>query len=109
MCEAVDVPFGDTYLEQAVIFLRALSINHDREITYNGLWKEYGLPDVAMHAKSKAARMNNHSHNLAGPFVADDPEEGFKEADHEQQIKDKAVDDALDLVNYGAFCARLSY
>jgi hypothetical protein len=101
LLEAIGVQLLDTYREQLTVFCKALQKNQEREGQYVGLWREDTIAQMAEHARHKAARMARHEHNMAGPFVDDAQEE------HEQQIYDAAMDDAVDLVNYGAFTVRL--
>lgn len=100
MCTAAQLPPGSEeeqrYRDQVTAFILALAKNYEREQTYNGLWHEYGLADCANNAKSKSVRLAHHAGNL---------EHGDGTYTH-KYIED-AMDDAIDLVNYGAFCARL--
>lgn len=81
------------YNDQVIAFILALRKNVEREKTYNGLWRHYGLSDCASNARNKAQRVEHHA--SGGEVVT-----GIQ--DH-----DAAMDDTLDLINYGAFCARL--
>jgi hypothetical protein len=104
LLEVLDVPREDRYREQAVVFCTALRKNADRERTYDGLWRQDSISEIADMAAHKAKRMRRHEHNMRGPFT---PEDGADGAVHEQQIYDAAMDDAIDLVNYAAFTVRL--
>lgn len=97
LLETAGVPLEDTFREQAVVFVKALQKNAGRERTYGGLWREYGLEDCANNAKSKSVRMVHHARQLETMAPAPDA----------LQQHDDAMDDAIDLINYGAFAARL--
>jgi len=105
LLDVLGVPTDDTYREQMVVFCRAVRKNAEREAQYKGLWQQDTIGEIAGMAAHKAKRMGQHEANMRGPFV-DDPEIAA-EGEHEQQIYDNAMDDAIDLVNYGAFTARL--
>jgi hypothetical protein len=103
MCAAAQLPLSaledPRYKDQVTAFVLALNKNHEREQTYDGLWREYGLTDCANNAKSKALRLAHHGTTIGH---VDGPH-----GDAMRQLHEDAEDDALDLINYGAFCARL--
>lgn len=105
MCNAAQLPddalTDPRYKYQVTAFILALRKNFEREQTYNGLWRQYGLDDCASNAKSKAVRLKHHGDVIDDAIVNGDGERSLAD------IKTDAEDDALDLINYGAFCARL--
>ncbi len=112
LLDVLGVPTEDTYREQMIVFCAAVRKNAERERTYRGLWQQDSIAEIAEIASHKAKRMVRHQHNMAGPFAGDDPGKPERstaevEEEHEQQIYTAAMDDAIDLVNYGAFTARL--
>jgi hypothetical protein len=103
MCAAAQLPLSaledPRYKDQVTAFVLALNKNYEREQTYDGLWRQYGLTDCANNAKSKSVRLAHHGTTIGhidGPH-----------GEALQRLHDDAEDDALDLINYGAFCARL--
>lgn len=75
--------------EQLRVMLEAMCIYEEREASRGGLWKEMGAKDSAHHLKSKAMRIDYTARNallLRG--------------------EDRAIDEALDAVNYAVFYAR---
>ena len=82
--------------EQVIAFILALDKNIEREETYHGMWKHDDLTDLSALIAHKAKRLANaQDHLLDGHGGANLP------------VHDTATDDALDIINYSAFCSRL--
>lgn len=76
----------DTNIKQVKTYMDAFDLFIERNAKYQDLWREYGWEDTLMHVRSKMQRMQ-----LA---TKDNVEPG------------EVLDDAFDLINYGAFFIR---
>lgn len=83
----MDLDTSDENVAQLSVMIEAMVIYQEREAVRGGAWKEFGPQDSAMHVRSKGVRM---------VAAAENPAIGA----------DKAVDDGLDAMNYGAFFVR---
>lgn len=66
----------------------------ERDLVRQGLWKEHGAEDSAMHCRSKALRALKHCDKL---------DQRMGSVDEVTTVFDEAIDDGIDLVNYAAF------
>lgn len=100
MCNAAGIPGSElpgntvkNLRHQVIAFVLALNKNYEREQTYKGLWKQDSLEELGQHLVHKGKRMAVHEIEIDA-----EPSEAEIEA---------ATDDAIDAINYAAFCARL--
>lgn len=78
--------------EQMAVMLEAFDVFLERNEDRQDLWAEYDIGDAAMHIRSKAGR-------IAKVLERNNYEDKVK-------IKDKDIDEALDLMMYCAFFVR---
>jgi hypothetical protein len=90
ICNMAGVAPVDTNIEHVQAFIAALRIYDERRATRGDTWREGGVRDSALLAKVKAIRIE-----AAVGYITD------------EKKREVVLDDALDLCNYGLFCARL--
>lgn len=73
---------------QLGVMAEALKVHQERELKYDGLWKDGGHIDSAGHIRSKAVRVVRGT------------------AEYDKELAMGVRDDALDLINYVCFWVR---
>lgn len=105
MCEAAQVPVQilteaalKDMREQVTAFVLALNKNYEREKTYKGLWKQDTIEELGQHLVHKGKRMSAHNEHMGA--------QGWFPGSSVEAAHNDATDDAIDVINYGAFIAR---